>query len=183
MTPSTPSSTNSGNRYTTVRPPNWPGAGRRDSSRSISAKMPIVDEGDSGETMKIFCTGASGYIGGSVAAHLIAAGHQVTGLVRSPEKAEAVRARGIQPVLGTLDDGEILAQAARAADVVVNAASADHKGAVVELLDALPEAVSRSSTHRDRASSARAPRASGRMRSSTRTHRSRHRRARGAGRA
>ena len=87
--------------------------------------------------MKIFCTGASGYIGGSVAAHLIAAGHQVTGLVRSPEKAEAVRARGIQPVLGTLDDGEILAQAARAADVVVNAASADHKGAVVALLDAL----------------------------------------------
>src|SRR4051794_18661661 len=87
--------------------------------------------------MKIFCTGASGYIGGSVAAHLIAAGHQVTGLVRSPEKAEAVRARGIEPVLGTLDDGEILAQAARAADVVINAASADHKGAVVALLDAL----------------------------------------------
>src|SRR6478735_1324663 len=87
--------------------------------------------------MKIFCTGASGYIGGSVATHLIAAGHQVTGLVRSPEKAEAVRARGIQPVLGTLDDGEILSQAARAADVVVNAASADHKGAVVALLDAL----------------------------------------------
>jgi nucleoside-diphosphate-sugar epimerase len=87
--------------------------------------------------MKIFCTGASGYIGGSVAAHLIAAGHQVTGLVRSPEKAEAVRARGIQPVLGTLDDGEVLAQATRAADIVVNAASADHKGAVVAMLDAL----------------------------------------------
>src|SRR5215211_530472 len=52
--------------------------------------------------MKIFCTGASGYIGGSVAAHLIVAGHQVAGLVRSPEKAEAVRARGIQPVLGAL---------------------------------------------------------------------------------
>ena len=87
--------------------------------------------------MKIFCTGASGYIGGSVAAHLIAAGHQVTGLVRSAEKADAVRARGIQPVLGTLDDADILAQAARAADLVVNAASADHKGAVVALLDAL----------------------------------------------
>jgi nucleoside-diphosphate-sugar epimerase len=87
--------------------------------------------------MKIFCTGASGYIGGSVAAHLIAAGHQVTGLVRSAEKADAVRARGIQPVLGTLDDADILAQAARAADLVINAASADHKGAVVALLDAL----------------------------------------------
>ena len=87
--------------------------------------------------MKIFCTGASGYIGGSVAAHLIAAGHQVTGLVRSQDKADAVRARGIEPVLGTLDDADILADAARAADVVVNAASADHKGAVVAFLDAL----------------------------------------------
>jgi len=87
--------------------------------------------------MKIFCTGASGYIGGSVAARLAAAGHQVTGLVRSIEKADAVRAFGIAPVMGTLDDGEILAQAARAADVVVNAASADHRGAVVALLEAL----------------------------------------------
>ncbi len=50
--------------------------------------------------MKIFCTGASGYIGGSVAAHLVASGHQVTGLVRSPDKADAVRARGIEPVTG-----------------------------------------------------------------------------------
>src|SRR4029079_9958228 len=41
------------------------------------------------------------------------------------------------PVLGTLDDGQTLAQAAQAADVVVNAASADHKGAVVALLNAL----------------------------------------------
>src|SRR3954454_21313582 len=87
--------------------------------------------------MKIFCTGASGYIGGSVAAHLVAAGHQVTGLVRSPEKADAVHARGIQPLLGTLDDGERLAQAAQAADIVVNAASADHRGAVVAMVDAL----------------------------------------------
>src|SRR4051812_1750411 len=87
--------------------------------------------------MKIFCTGASGYIGGSVAAHLAAAGHQVTGLVRSGEKADAVRAFGIEPVMGTLDDAEVLARAAQAADVVVNAASADHKGAVVALLDAL----------------------------------------------
>jgi nucleoside-diphosphate-sugar epimerase len=87
--------------------------------------------------MKIFCTGASGYIGGSVAAHLVAAGHQVTGLVRSKEKADSVRARGIAPLMGTLDDAATLAQAARAADVIVNAASADHKGAVDALLGAL----------------------------------------------
>src|SRR6187397_2942606 len=87
--------------------------------------------------MKIFCTGASGYIGGSVAANLAAAGHQVAGVVRSPEKADAVRAFGIEPVMGTLDDAPILARAAQAADVVVNAASADHRGAVVALLDAI----------------------------------------------
>src|SRR5436305_4088513 len=87
--------------------------------------------------MKIFCTGASGYIGGSVAAHLAATGHQVTGLVRSADKADAVRAFGIEPVMGTLDDAQILTRAAQAADVVVNAASADHKGAVVAILDAL----------------------------------------------
>lgn len=87
--------------------------------------------------MKIFCTGASGYIGGSVAAHLAAAGHQVTGLVRSQEKADAIRGRGIAPLIGTLDDTETLARAAYAADVIVNAASADHKGAVDTLLAAL----------------------------------------------
>ena len=87
--------------------------------------------------MKVFCTGVSGYIGGSVAAHLAAAGHQVAGLVRTAEKADAVRARGIEPLLGTLDDAQRLAQAARAADIVVNAANADHHGAVVALLGAL----------------------------------------------
>jgi nucleoside-diphosphate-sugar epimerase len=87
--------------------------------------------------MKILVTGASGYIGGSVAAHLAAAGHQVTGLVRSTDKADAVRAFGIEPIMGTLDNAQILARAARAADVVINAASADHKGAVTALLDAL----------------------------------------------
>jgi len=87
--------------------------------------------------MKFFVTGASGYIGGSVAAHLAAAGHQVTGLVRSPEKIDAVRKLGIEPVTGTLDDAQLLARFAQAADVVVNAASADHRGAVESLLGAL----------------------------------------------
>jgi nucleoside-diphosphate-sugar epimerase len=61
----------------------------------------------------------------------------VTGLVRSAEKADSVRALGIEPLLGTLDDADLLSRAARAADVVVNAASADHKGSVVAMLDAL----------------------------------------------
>ena len=87
--------------------------------------------------MKIFVTGASGYIGGSVAAHMMADGHQVTGLVRSEERAAEMRERGIVPVLGTLDDSAILAAAAREADAVINTAHADHRGAVEALLSAL----------------------------------------------
>ncbi len=63
--------------------------------------------------MKIFVTGATGYIGGSVAERLVALGHRVTGLVRSEEKSSAIKERGIEPVLGNLDDSELLARAAR----------------------------------------------------------------------
>ena len=87
--------------------------------------------------MKIFCTGASGYIGGSVAVALIGAGHEVAGLVRSEQSAEKVKQFGIEPVLGTLDDATILAEAAERSDVVINAASADHEPAVRALLNAL----------------------------------------------
>jgi nucleoside-diphosphate-sugar epimerase len=87
--------------------------------------------------MRVFFTGASGYIGGSVAIALAAQGQQVSGLVRSEEGAAKLRAIGIEPVMGTLDDGAVLADAARRADVVVNAASADHHGAATTMLDAL----------------------------------------------
>lgn len=87
--------------------------------------------------MRVFVTGASGYIGGSVAARLIEAGHRVTGLVRSAEKAEQVRAIGIEPVMGSLDDADVLAAAARGADAVVNAANSDHRVSVEALIGAL----------------------------------------------
>ncbi|HEY0162618.1 MAG TPA: NAD-dependent epimerase/dehydratase family protein, partial [Edaphobacter sp.] len=87
--------------------------------------------------MKIFITGASGYIGGSVAERLLAAGHEITGLVRSEEKALLLQQRGIQPVLGNLDDSDILTKAAQAADAVIHTASADHPGSVITLIAAL----------------------------------------------
>ena len=87
--------------------------------------------------MRIFLTGASGYIGGAVAAALLAAGHRVAGLVRSEERAGQVRAFGIEPVLGTLSDAAVLAQAARAADAVIHAANADDRGSAEALLAAL----------------------------------------------
>ena len=87
--------------------------------------------------MKIFITGASGYIGGSVAAHLVAAGHQVSGLARTAQTATALEKTGIAPVRGTLDDATVLADAARAADAVIDAANAAHRGAAEAILAAL----------------------------------------------
>lgn len=87
--------------------------------------------------MKIFVTGASGYIGGSVAALLASRGHAVRGLVRSTGKASGVRAKGIEPVIGTLDDAALLTAEAKAADAVINAANSDHAGAVEALLAGL----------------------------------------------
>lgn len=87
--------------------------------------------------MRIFLTGANGFIGGAVAVALIAAGHRVRGLVRSKEKAELVTAFGIEAVVGTLDDAALLQTEARAADAVINAASSDHRGAVEALMSGL----------------------------------------------
>jgi nucleoside-diphosphate-sugar epimerase len=87
--------------------------------------------------VKIFITGASGYIGGSIAQRLREAGHEIVGLVRSDERARQVEAHGIVPVLGTLADAAVLGGAASEADAVVNAASSDDRGAVDALLRAL----------------------------------------------
>ncbi|MDR7056823.1 nucleoside-diphosphate-sugar epimerase [Pseudomonas koreensis] len=87
--------------------------------------------------MNVFVTGAAGFIGGSIATGLVQAGHKVTGLVRSAEQADEIKALGMHAVIGTLDDSQLLAQQARAADAVINAASSDHRGAVEALLDAL----------------------------------------------
>ena len=87
--------------------------------------------------MKIFVTGAGGFIGGSIAAGLARDGHQVRGLVRRAEQSEELKRLGIEPVLGSLDDRALLIDEARAADAVINAASSDHRGAVEALIDGL----------------------------------------------
>jgi nucleoside-diphosphate-sugar epimerase len=87
--------------------------------------------------MKVFVTGAGGYIGGSVAAALIKRGHQVRGLTRSATGAEQLKSYGIDPVMGELDDFRLLKQEASMSDMVINTANADHRGAVEALISGL----------------------------------------------
>ncbi|WP_433934198.1 NAD-dependent epimerase/dehydratase family protein [Sorangium cellulosum] len=83
--------------------------------------------------MKIFLTGATGYIGGSVAKHLSEQGHSVRGLVRRREQMASLEAQGTSAVLGDLSDHGLIEAEARRADAVVNAADS-LRGDVVSAL-------------------------------------------------
>ncbi|HTB09483.1 MAG TPA: SDR family oxidoreductase [Acidimicrobiales bacterium] len=72
--------------------------------------------------MRFFATGASGWIGSAVVVELLGAGHDVVGLARSPESAEALRAAGVSVQLGSLDDQDVLAKAAGDSDGVIHLA-------------------------------------------------------------
>jgi nucleoside-diphosphate-sugar epimerase len=72
--------------------------------------------------MQIFLTGATGYIGSSVLESFLRAGHDVTALVRDPEKAELIARRGVHPVIGDLGKPTSYASAAERSDVIVHTA-------------------------------------------------------------
>ncbi|HEY6214497.1 MAG TPA: NAD-dependent epimerase/dehydratase family protein [Vicinamibacterales bacterium] len=78
--------------------------------------------------MRIFLTGATGYIGGAVLDALVRAGHGVTALVRSNEKARSVSARGAYPVIGNLADAESYRAAAEAQDGYIHTAFDSRSG-------------------------------------------------------
>jgi nucleoside-diphosphate-sugar epimerase len=87
--------------------------------------------------LKVFVTGATGFLGGSVSARLVAAGHEVLGLTRDASKAGELRRRGVEPVTGGLRAARLLHDAASRADAVVNAADSDDLEAVRTLIRAL----------------------------------------------
>jgi nucleoside-diphosphate-sugar epimerase len=72
--------------------------------------------------MRVFLTGANGWIGSAVARELIDAGHSVTGLVRSEESGQALSDVGIVPVVGSLTDLDVIRNGAENADGVIHTA-------------------------------------------------------------
>ena len=72
--------------------------------------------------MRVFLTGANGWIGSAVARELIDAGHSVVGLVRSKKDGEALAAAGVAPLLGSLTDLDMLQRGAGDADGIIHTA-------------------------------------------------------------
>ena len=72
--------------------------------------------------MQVFLTGATGYIGSAVLDAIIKGGHRVTALVRDPEKAERLLAKGATPIIGELGLPKTYVDAVKSADAVVHTA-------------------------------------------------------------
>ncbi|WP_337268665.1 SDR family oxidoreductase [Oryzifoliimicrobium ureilyticus] len=72
--------------------------------------------------MRIFMTGATGFIGPALIRHLKAHGHEIVGLARSRQSAEALQAMGVRSLIGSLTDLDVLRRGAGESDGVIHLA-------------------------------------------------------------
>ena len=72
--------------------------------------------------MRVFVTGASGFVGSAIVKELLSAGHQVLGLVRSEKNSQQLTAEGAEALLGDVNDKNIISQGAAACEAVIHTA-------------------------------------------------------------
>ena len=100
--------------------------------------------------MRIFLSGATGYVGAAVLDALVRGGHDVTALVRNKEKARGVAKRGGHPAIGDLADSESYRAAAEAQDGYIHTAfdARSGRGAAIDrlVIDTILEAARRPRT-------------------------------------
>jgi len=92
-------------------------------------------------SMRVFLTGANGWVGSAITRELLDAGHTVVGLVRSKENGEALAAAGGTPLLGSLSDLGVLREGASHADSVIHTAFGLDFSKILELSEEDREAI------------------------------------------